>query len=299
MAAHSSQLAPLSAAERPYGHPISRDRGGTSESWDSTIGTWHNSLQKMIQKNDSTSLFSFSKKSLTTKCFQMINWGSSTFFNFDPQAAKPRAAVTRVALSFTEMLLGLPGFSALSWNLATYIYIYIYIYRYIYIYTYLYILYIWIHVYIYIYIYTYTVITDIIYYKCQYIYLDFLTWKSMEKVTVPCSSGELPAQSPLFLWRVQSLNISKGCQVAGITGPVAVIRDTSCTSIWHPLLRVCVRAILMNWTPSPHVQFSGHTDRMPKVKSNHLHGNRPGENQVSTVSTLEVSTYSNMLRPPV
>jgi hypothetical protein len=38
---------------------------------------------------------------------------------------------------------------------------------------------------------------------------------------------------------------------------------------------------------------------MPKVKSNHLHGNRPGENQVSTVSTLEVSTYSNMLRPPV
>ena len=150
MAAHSSQLAPLSAAERPYGHPISRDRGGTSESWDSTIGTWHNSLQKMIQKNDSTSLFSFSKKSLTTKCFQMINWGSSTFFNFDPQAAKPRAAVTRVALSFTEMLLGLPGFSALSWNLATYIYIYIY--RYIYIYTYLYILYIWIHVYIYIHI---------------------------------------------------------------------------------------------------------------------------------------------------
>ena len=251
----------------------------------------------------------FQKKSLTTKCFQMINWGSSTFFNFDPQAAKPRAAVTRVALSFTEMLLGLPGFSALSWNLATYIYIYIYTYIHTYIHTYTYTyIYIYIHIHIciyciygymcvYIYIYTYTVITDIIYYKYQYrLYLDFLTWKSMEKVTVPCSSGELPAQSPLFLWRVQSLNISKGCQVAGITGPVAVIRDTSCTSIWHPLLRVCVRAILMNWTPSPHVQFSGHTDRMPKVKSNHLHGNRPGENQVST---LEVSTYSNMLRPPV
>ena len=56
------------------------------------------------------SLISFSRSSED----KMLPNDKLGVFNFHPQVAKPRAAVTRVALSFTEMLLGLPGFLALS-----------------------------------------------------------------------------------------------------------------------------------------------------------------------------------------
>ena len=58
-------------------------------------------------------MFSFSRSS-EDKIDKMVSNNKLGVFNFYPRAAKPRAAVTRVALSFTEMLLGLPGTFALS-----------------------------------------------------------------------------------------------------------------------------------------------------------------------------------------
>ena len=142
MAAHSSQLAPLSAAERPYGHPISRDRGGTSESWDSTIGTtWHNSLQKMIQKDDSTSLFSFSKKISDNKMLPNDKLGVFNFLQLWPTSSE---ATCRSHQGGTLVHRNAPGAARLFCTELEPSDIYIYIHT----------LYTWIHVYIYTYTHT-------------------------------------------------------------------------------------------------------------------------------------------------